>query len=200
MEFKPPAIQYMPAPSYMTEWATCDMGNVKLQMSQRPGKAIAVMGMATGCPAVQQYELLVAKYGQCSDEMPRSEANMEFNNLEEKDKMGNVVMYQDPSRGRLNGFLTDEAGSANVQIGNWPIQFNFLQNLSGPDSLIGRDVYLVEVNTDEGTGEVTRSEGSCCVIGRDMAPEGYVEPRPQYNYYSAPKKSSKKNQQPQPFW
>ena len=156
--------------------------------------------MASGCPVTQQYELLVAKYGQCSDEMPRSPANMEFNPLEEKDKMGNVVMYQDPSRGRLNGFTTDAAGSANVQIGNWPIQFNFLQNLSGPDSLIGRDVYLVEVNTDEGTGEVTKSEGSCCVIGRDMAPEGYVEPRPQYNYYGAPKKPSKKSQRPQPFW
>ena len=85
MEFKPAAIQYMPAQSYMTEWATCDMGNVKLQMSQRPGKAIAVMGMASGCPIAQEYELLVAKYGQCSEEMPRSPMNMEFNPLEEKD-------------------------------------------------------------------------------------------------------------------
>lgn len=120
--------------------------------------------------------------------------------------MGEVVMYQDPSRGRLDGFTTDAEGAANASIGNWPIQFNFLQNLSGHESLIGRDVYLVEVNTDEDTGVVTKEEGSCCVIGRDMAPEGYVEPRPQYNYYGrpAPKKGGKKSQPrysaPQPFW
>ena len=120
--------------------------------------------------------------------------------------MGEVVMYQDPSRGRLDGFTTDAEGAANASIGNWPIQFNFLQNLSGHESLIGRDVYLVEVNTDEDTGVVTREEVSCCVIGRDMAPEGYVEPRPQYNYYGrpAPKKGGKKSQPrysaPQPFW
>jgi len=158
------------------------------------------MGMATGCPINQDYELLVAKYGQCG-EIERNPMNMEFNPLEEKDKMGNVVMYQDPSRGRLDGFTTDATGDANVEIGNWPIQFNFLQNLSGQDSLIGRDVYLVQVDTDIVTGDVTKTETSCCVIGRDMAPEGYVEPRPAYNYYRGPApKKGKNSQQIQPFW
>jgi len=54
-------------------------------MIQNPGQAITVMGRAAGCPVAQKYELLVAKYGQCSKGVPRDKLNIEFNPLEVKD-------------------------------------------------------------------------------------------------------------------
>lgn len=178
------------------------MGNVKLQMSHTQGKAIEVRGEASGCPIAQAYELLVTEFGQCSKDTGRDEKNIEFNPLEEKDIKGNVVLFQDLTRGRLESFVTDATGAANVKIGNWPIQDNFLQNLSGRESLIGRAVYLVQVDTDK-TGAVTKKETSCCVIGRDMVPVGHVEPIQENKSCRASKKFGTKDEKRfarQPIW
>lgn len=116
MQFKPAAITYIPAHSYKTNWAICEMKNITLQFNQRPGKAIAVLGDAADCPAVQSYSLAVATYGKCDDDAS-DDMFTEFNPLEEKDHMGNVVMYQDPSRGRIDGFTTAADGTANSSNG-----------------------------------------------------------------------------------
>jgi len=86
-------------------------------MSQSSGKATAVMGMFPASAAANgEFELLVSTYGNCDNP-----EDPEYNPLEEMDKEGNPAMYQDPSRGRLDGFTTDANGQANKDLGNWPL-------------------------------------------------------------------------------
>ena len=132
-----------------------------------------------------EFELLISTYGNCDN--PN---DPEFNPLEEKDMEGNVAMFQDPSRGRLAGFTTNEDGAANNDIGNWPMQFDFMQNLSGENSILGRSIYLVEVTRDEDSGEIVDKNAiQCCPIVVDKAPMGYTDPvkpapQPYYPHHS----------------
>ena len=130
-----------------------------------------------------EFELLISTYGTCDNP-----EDPEFNPLEEKDMEGNAVMFQDPARGRLAGFTTNGDGAADASIGNWPMQFDFMQNLSGEDSIVGRSIYLISVARDEASGEIVdKGAVSCCPIVVDKPPMGYAEPaKPAYQHYPQP--------------
>ena len=112
-----------------------------------------------------EFEFEVSTYGTCFG--PEDPV---FNPLEEKDAEGNPVMFQDPSRGTLAGFTSNEDGAANNEIGNWPIQFDFMQNLSGENSIVGRSIYVFAII------EETPTVIDCCSIVVDKPPMGYVNP------------------------
>jgi len=105
MQFKPPVIPYVPSWENMeTVWAVCKFGSLGgIRFTQTPGQPIVaerVFPLRT--PPNKIVSFTLQKYGYC--ELDNSN---EFNPLEEKDKDGNPAMYQDPMRGRLQGFTTD---------------------------------------------------------------------------------------------
>jgi len=65
-----------------------------------------------------------------------------------------------------------------------------MQNLSGPNSIIGRSIYLVAVSrSGEGGEVVSKTALSCCKIVIDRPPQGYASPpkpapQPHYPYPS----------------
>ncbi len=87
----------------------------------------------------------------------------EFNPLKEVDQYGNPNPYQDPTRGRIAA-KTAPDGETSTMLYNFQKEDAVLQNLAGPDSLIGRS--LTVVSADELNGPQTY----CCVIGRNAPP------------------------------
>ena len=70
-----------------------------------------VMGSASTLIPSTKYDFLVTTYGKCED--PRDAKNVEFNPLQETDSQGAILPYQDPRRGRIDGFTSNAVGVAN---------------------------------------------------------------------------------------
>jgi len=112
-------------------------------------------------------------------------SGMEFNPLKEFDRYQQPNPYQDPSRGILENVTADEEGAVSST------QQKLLQNLSGPESLIGRSIHLTSVAQME---EGDPTPNACCVIGKDKNPMGEAKKQqayqpaynPGYGFYQGP--------------
>ena len=94
----------------------------------------------------------------------------EFNPLKETDVYGRPNPYQNFSRGRLDS-LTVEMDSGVTDV----IQNFLLQNLSEPDSIIGKSIsmYLIplaDVVEVKLTGSTFTAIEACCTIALDETP------------------------------
>lgn len=150
-KYSPPQIKYKPA-VYTETLAQCDLipalGEVAtgvLNLLQIKGAPIRIFGDIDGLRTETTYDLTVGELGVCSN------PGEEFNPLKELDSKGNLNIWQDPTRGRIDSVTSDEKGEARI------VQRDFLQNLGGKDSLIGRSISLAV------QGET--SAVACCVIG-----------------------------------
>ena len=90
-----------------------------------------------------------------------SNVGEEYNPLREYNRYGETNPYQDLSRGRLNNVKSDRnTGAIN------DMQRNFLQNLSGIESITGRSLSVYKVTSH---GKLVLQ--NCCVIARDASPQ-----------------------------
>ena len=102
------------------------------------------------------YKLQIREFGNLGN-MCANGGN-EFNPLKEM-KYGVANPYQDMTRGRINDVTSDTDGMVKL----W--QKVLLQNLSGKESIIGKQITLLQVV--EGMDDMGID---CCVIGEDMLP------------------------------
>ena len=88
---------------------------------------------------------------------------------------GNPAMYQDPLRGRIQGYTTDAEGFAP----ELPLIRDFEQNLSGENSIAGRGIWvLFDLTNPE--GETVATPATCCTIVLEEAPTGWSNPQMTY--------------------
>lgn len=119
-------------------------------------QAPMVRASFTGLVADATYKLQIRTYGQtkptCAD------GGEEFNPLKEV-KYGIENPHADKTRGRINDITAAADGTAELN------QTSLLQNLSGKESIIGKQLTLMQVAEDGTTTDI-----ECCVIGQDKLP------------------------------
>ena len=115
------------------------------------------------------YKLQIRTYGQIKPDC--AAGGDEFNPLKEV-KYGVTNPHADPTRGRINAFTSAADGTATLE------QKSLLQNLSGKESLIGKQLTLMKVGEDGTTMDV-----GCCAIGSDKLPAHLEKKQKGYNAF-----------------
>jgi len=136
---------YQPAPLLRSQYAICvftsngdEAGMVRL--AQFPGKAVVAQTTLEGLEAEAEYDLTIRTYGFLGAGQSFCMASgAEYNPLKEFDRYMQPNPYQDPTRGVLENVTADDEGAVSST------QQKLLQNLSGPESLIGRSIHLTSV-------------------------------------------------------
>ena len=161
-QYSPIKIAYKPTTGKKTEYAVCEINDTsKIQLAQMPGKAVQAKVTFAGLVADTTYSFRVHENGTVANSCVN--IGDEYNPLQEKDSLGRVNPYQDPSRGRLSTVTTDAAGNVDGTT-----QKDILLNLEGYKQIIGRSIAVYQTNSD---GVLADSPDGCCVIGYDEPPE-----------------------------
>ena len=165
---------------FETSSANADpMVDGRIVFSQLPHQAVQVKGLFDDSTATtpatkkygnpeREYKFMISTYGNigvigdaCSVDV--SDIGVEFNPLREE-KNGVVNPYADARRGRID---SQTAPIAAINAWNWE-QTDLLQNLAGPDSIIGRGIIAMYEMTP-GSGDFD-AEAACCIIRVNSVP------------------------------
>ena len=169
--YSDPKIPYVPLADSPV-FAICQfdgfhVGVGSIQLAQLPRKAtiyqIGITAPDTFYDEIQEYEVTIREKGRLGDKNTTCEAfgGEEFNPLKEVNSYGVPNPFQDPTRGKIANIITEENGD----ISKTP---DFvLQNLVGPDSILGRQISVRNTATNN---------IDCCVIAVDETPERFRAP------------------------
>jgi len=181
-QYSPPVIKYVPEHAAKTIYAVCQISETdSIQLAQAPGRAVMArinLGTAPLLLPSGDYRFQVHEYGNSygNDDLSIdtcSNIGDEYNPLREVNKAGTANPYQDPHRGRLDTVTTDGTGLVTEAR-----QYDFLANLSGHQSIIGRSIAIYDVDAEEaaaagvtpGTTATAVPPTACCTIGYDVDP------------------------------
>lgn len=197
-QYSPPLIQYKPFPIAKTVYTVCELLAVTdqdesgdIEIAQMPYQAPSIRYDLSNLDAEAEYSLKINTLGRLGDDC--ADVGSEFNPLKEV-KKGIANPYQDPARGRIDDITATVDGTFSGA------QDKLLQNLAGPDSLIGRSLLLsttvTEVDPDAGVNIEREETRACCVIALDDAPESMQQQQQPAYWGPQPSKRPKRPQRP----
>ena len=161
-QYSTPKIAYKPTTGKKTEYAVCEVNDTsKVQLAQMPGKAVQAKVTFDGLSADTTYAIRVTENGTVANGCIN--VGDEYNPLAEKDSLGRVNPYADPTRGRIANFTTDGSG-----VVDGVTQKDILLNLLGYKGIMGRSLTIYATDSD---GVLADIPTGCCVIGYDERPE-----------------------------
>mmetsp|Transcript_3027 Transcript_3027/g.3550 ORF Transcript_3027/g.3550 Transcript_3027/m.3550 type:complete len:440 (+) Transcript_3027:282-1601(+) len=190
-QYSSPYIMYEPAPLKKTMYGICSLGTSSigtteaglLRMAQQVYQPVQIQIAMQGLVPETAYEIRVRRFGYTGADCLNS--GPEFNPMLEVNRYNEPNPFQDPTRGRIDDFTSDETGALSYNMKE------YLGNLSGHESIVGRSIHL--------TVKGEPNPVACCTIGDDKDPyvsakkKEYVQPQttspayaPGYGFYSAP--------------
>lgn len=131
--------------------AICTLEAGSIQIAQLSGQAPIVKSSLVGLVPDTEYKLVIREFGKTG--IGCDKGGEEFNPLKET-YQGVQNPHQDPKRGRIHSFTTDNSGAATL----W--QDKLEQNLSGPETIMAKSLTLSKVDADK-----TETIVDCCIIG-----------------------------------
>jgi len=181
-QYSPPVIKYVAEHASKTIYAVCQISETdSIQLAQAPGRAVMArinLGTAPTLLPTAKYRFQVHEYGNSFGNAATStntckNIGVEYNPLREVNKAGMPNPYQNPLRGRLQTVTTDATSLVTEAR-----QYDFMANLSGHQSIIGRTIAIYDVAAEEaaaagvtpGATATAVAPIACCTVGHDVDP------------------------------